>query len=203
MRESPWFNLVFMFIITAVLTGILSGIYEFTKPMIQTNEDIAIKKAHLYAFNIEYPSEASSDEIEKIYYDKIQVETIDETIIYVAKGTDNQPEAYGFNFAGGALWGEIEGILVLSPDLEKVIGIDFTEQNETPGLGGRIDEPEFKEQFRGVELNSDGAPLIYRTTSQPGQVDAITGATLTSNSVLEIINETIERAKKNLGGDRG
>ena len=29
----------------------------------------------------------------------------------------------------------------------------------------------------GVELNSDGAPLIYRTTSQPGQVDAITGAT--------------------------
>lgn len=203
MRESPWFNLIFMFIITAILTGILSGIYEYTKPIIQTNEDIAIKKAHLYAFNIEYPADASPGEVEKIYHDKIQVETTDETQVYVAKDRDGKPEAYGLTFAGGALWGEIEGIIVLSPDLKKVIGLDFTEQNETPGLGGRIDEPEFKEQFRGLELNSEGAPLTYRTTSQSGQIDAITGATLTSNSVLEIINKTIEGAKKSIGGDEG
>ncbi|NLN41677.1 MAG: FMN-binding protein [Clostridiales bacterium] len=203
MKESPWFNLVFMFIITAVLTSILSGIYEYTKPIIQTNEDITIKKAHLYAFNIEYPTDASSDEIEKIYNEKIQVESIDGTQVYVVKGVDDQPEAYGFTFAGGALWGEIKGIIALSPDLNKVIGIDFTEQNETPGLGGRIDEAEFKEQFRGVDLNSEAAPLTYRTTSQPGQVDAITGATLTSNSVLKILNETIGVAKKSIGGDQG
>lgn len=203
MRNSPWFNLIFMLIITAVLTGILSGIYEFTKPTIQTNEELGIKKAHLYAFNIELSPTASAEDIERIYNDKIDIQQVDHGDMYVAKGVGDQPEAYGFPFAGGALWGEVEGILVLSPDLNRVIGIDFTEQNETPGLGGRIGEPEFKEQFRDIELNNDGSPLNYSSSSRSGQVDAITGATLTSNSVLDILNNKIEQVRNSIGGDQG
>ncbi len=201
MRNSPMFNVLFMLVITAVFTGILSGIYEITKPTIELNEELSVKKAHLYAFNIDLPEKASAEDIERIYDDKIDVEKIGDEDVYVAKGAGNQADAYGFTFAGGALWGEIEGILVLTPDLKKVVGIDFTEQNETPGLGGRIGEPEFKEQFRDVELNSDGSPLIYSSSTRPGQVDAITGATLTSNSVLDILNNKIEKIRISLGGD--
>lgn len=203
MKNSPWYNLVFMFIITAVLTGILSGIYEFTKPKIETNEAIGLKKAYLSAFGIDYPGEGASEDIEKIYDEQIKLEKVNDVDTYIAKDDEGNPFAYGFTFTGGALWGEVEGIVVLTPDLKNVIGIEFTEQNETPGLGGRIGEPEYKEQFRGVELNSEGYPLVYNTSSKAGQVDAITGATLTSNSVLDIVNGRIEEVKKTIGGDEG
>ena len=81
MKNSPWFNLYFMLIITAVLTGVLSGIYEYTKPMIQTNAELGIKKAHLYAFNIEFPPESTSTDIEKIYAEKIEVEKADDMLM--------------------------------------------------------------------------------------------------------------------------
>lgn len=161
MKDRPWFTLVFMLIITAVFTGILSGIYEYTKPVIEMNAELNIKKAHLYAFDIDYPAEGTAEEVDSLYTNKIEVEKADNMNVYVEKDGSGQPKAYGFDFAGGALWGEIEGVLVLSSDLEQVIGIDFTEQNETPGLGGRIGEPEFKEQFRGVKLNHEGSPLTY------------------------------------------
>ncbi|NLJ40667.1 MAG: FMN-binding protein [Clostridiales bacterium] len=200
MRNSPWFNLLFMLIITAVLTGILSGVYEYARPVIRSNEELGIKQAQLYAFNIDIPTDISTDVIEKLYDEKIKTEQFDGETIYISRTADDQPQAYGFSFAGGALWGEVEGVLVLSPDLNRIIGIAFTEQNETPGLGGMIDEPEFKEQFRGVDLNSEGDALIYSTSTRQGQVDAITGATLTSNSVLSILNNKIEQIRKAMGG---
>lgn len=202
MRNSPWFNLVFMLIITAIFTGTLSGIYEFTKPTIQINEELSIKRAQLYAFNIKFPVDAPPEDIERIYENQIEVKPLEDGNMYIAKGAGGRPEAYGFTFAGGALWGEVEGILALSPDLKQVIGIDFTEQNETPGLGGRIGEPKFKEQFRNIQLNDEGSPLVYGSSSREGQIDAITGATLTSNSVLDILNKKIEQVKKSMDGDQ-
>lgn len=202
MKNKPWYNIVFMLIITALLTGILSTIYEYSKPKIETNEELALKKAHLYAFNIELPQGASTEDVEGLYHDHIEVKAMDDEYLYIAKGVNGEPMAYGFTFGGGALWGEVEGILALSPDLDRVIGIDFTKQSETPGLGGRIGEPGYKEQFRDVELNVEGPPLVYGSSSKTGQVDAITGATLTSNAVLNIMNTKIEGIKKTMGGDK-
>lgn len=200
MKDTPWFTLVFMLIITAVLTSVLSGIYEITKPIIEINAELDIKKAHLYAFDIDYPPENNAEDMEVLYTEKIKTEKIEDMSVYVEKDEEGKPKAYGFDFAGGALWGEVEGILVLSPDLNRIVGIDFTEQNETPGLGGRIGEAEFKEQFRDVQLNNEGPPLIYSSSTGSGQVDAITGATLTSNSVINILNKRIQHIKTSIGG---
>lgn len=202
MKDSPWFTLLFMFVITAVLTGALSGIYEFTKPMIETNAEIDIKRAHLYAFGIDYPPESTPEDMEAIYMDKIETGEKEGMDIYIEKDDAGQPKAYGFHFAGGALWGEVEGVLVLTSDLKRILGIDFIEQNETPGLGGRIEEPEFKEQFRDVELSHEGSPLAYSSPGREGQVDAITGATSTSDAVLNILNKEIEKIKSSMGGEQ-
>lgn len=200
MTSKPWFNIVFMLIITAILIGALATVYEFTKPTIEANEELTFKEAYIYAFNLSSNREMSNDETESLFSERVEEKDLGEIKLYVSKALDGSIESYGFTFEGGALWGEVEGVLALSPDLSTLIGIDFIEQNETPGLGGRIDEAFYKEQFRNIQLYEDGDPLVYKTPSKEGQVDAITGATLTSNSIIRMLNLKIEEIKDSLGG---
>jgi len=69
---------------------------------------------------------------------------IDTVTIYTKAGKDGTAEAYGFFLNGKGLWGSIEAFVAVSSDLKKMVGIDFTKQVETPGLGARITEQEFK-----------------------------------------------------------
>ncbi len=71
--------------------------------------------------------------------------------------------------------------------MNQLQGIVFTEQNETPGLGGRIMEEWFREQFRGLEL-VQGEQVKYGEGGSQ-KIDAISGATQTSNAILRIINQ--------------
>ena len=75
----------------------------------------------------------------------------------------------------------------MNPELNELQGIVFTEQNETPGLGGRIMEDWFKEQFRGLKLEAGQAVAYGEAGSQ--KIDAISGATQTSNAIIRIINQ--------------
>jgi Na+-transporting NADH:ubiquinone oxidoreductase subunit C len=73
--------------------------------------------------------------------------------------------------------------------LEKLTGVDFLKQAETPGLGARIGESWFREQFRGkrgpFSTVGEGEPAAEN------QFDAITGATLTSNFVKDLLNAAV------------
>ncbi len=75
----------------------------------------------------------------------------------------------------------------MNQDFTQVLGIDFVTHSETPGLGGRISELWFKEQFRAVSINSDDSDIVTYRPAPDGNVDAITGATLTSDAVRNII----------------
>ncbi len=75
------------------------------------------------------------------------------------------------------------------------MGIDFVSHSETPGLGGRISEEPFKEQFRNLDLSSrnEGGEYITYRPAPDGNVDSIAGgATLTSKSVSNFLNENIK-----------
>jgi Na+-transporting NADH:ubiquinone oxidoreductase, subunit NqrC len=81
--------------------------------------------------------------------------------------------------------------------------VDFISQNETPGLGGRIEENWFKEQFKSEKL-IDGRITVTAIgqadeNHENGKVDAITGATQTSKAVEKIINEYLEKLRVILG----
>jgi Na+-transporting NADH:ubiquinone oxidoreductase subunit C len=94
---------------------------------------------------------------------------------------------------GPGLWGDITATVGLDQDLERLTGVDFLKQVETPGLGARISEDWFREQFRGKR-----GPFTTVAEGQPTQeneFDAITGATLTTNFVKDILNETIDQVQ--------
>jgi len=85
----------------------------------------------------------------------------------------------------------------LSNDGDRVTGLTILESNETPGLGDRIQQPEFRNQFVG---KSTEHPF---TRSGPGvsasaPVDAITGATISSSAVIDAINSQINLVGKEL-----
>ncbi|MCP4404614.1 MAG: hypothetical protein GY801_45840, partial [bacterium] len=74
--------------------------------------------------------------------------------VYEGKSPEGELVAYGFTLYGKGLWGSIEGFGVISADLQKMQGIDFTKQVETPGLGARIIQEEYKHFFRNLDLGS-------------------------------------------------
>lgn len=82
--------------------------------------------------------------------------------------------------SGKGMWGEITLVFVYDLAESKVIGLRVTEQNETPGLGDRILEEDFSQQF----VNWKG-----------GTIDGITGATTSSRSVERIVSKALSTIK--------
>ena len=78
---------------------------------------------------------------------------------------------------GNGLWGPIWGYLGLSDDLQTVVGAVFDHKSETPGLGAEITTEKYQSQYRDKPLDQ--------------KVDAIAGATRTSNGVEEMIERTL------------
>ncbi len=124
----------------------------------------------------------------------------DSAEIYVRTSADHKILAYGFPMRGKGLWGTISAFSAVSSDLTRMIGIDFTQQTETPGLGARITEQGFKIYFRNLNLDgfsqeSKSAPIVMvakkdltNMEKSTNSVEAITGATLTCNGVLNMVN---------------
>lgn len=98
-----------------------------------------------------------------------------------------------FPVRGYGLWSTLRGYLALSTeDYNTIVGITFYEHAETPGLGGEVDNDDWKNQWRGKKLfNDEGVPSIQlakTSSASEYQVDALSGATLTSNGVNNLIS---------------
>lgn len=92
---------------------------------------------------------------------------------------------------GYGLWSTLYGFLALKPDGNEVVGLQFYEHAETPGLGGEIDNPSWRAQWPGKTLHDDGGELKIEVVkigaSGPHQVDGLAGATLTSRGVNNLV----------------
>ncbi|MCP4911617.1 MAG: Na(+)-translocating NADH-quinone reductase subunit C [Oligoflexia bacterium] len=93
---------------------------------------------------------------------------------------------------GKGLWSTMYGFLALSPDTKMVKGFGFYQHGETPGLGGEVDNPNWKKQWIGKRiLGDDFKPVIdiVKGAANPSsktfnqEIDGLSGATITSNGV--------------------
>ena len=98
------------------------------------------------------------------------------------------------------MWGPIKGFLALDPKITKILGITFYEQEETPGLGGEISTPSFRNKFVGLPIrDKEGNPgIIIKSGGEEAinKVDGISGATMTCDKVQQMLNEAIKRITK-------
>ena len=97
---------------------------------------------------------------------------------------------------GYGLWGTLFGYLAIEGDLQTVAGLAFYTHKETPGLGGEVDNPNWKALWPGVLLfDESGSPAVRLVkTRSPGsstaaahEVDALSGATMTSRGVENLV----------------
>jgi Na+-transporting NADH:ubiquinone oxidoreductase subunit C len=186
MKQGPVYTIVFIFILTAVFTAVLAVADTFYAPRIAENVVLAERRDVLYALGLDSTGDAAA--LNARFDSQVTKETVGGVDVF-KQNLVGGPYAIAVPFKGSGLWGTIRGYLAVSSDFKEIAGIVFTEQQETPGLGGRIDELQYKEQFRGVPIT--GAKIVYGKNGDK-QIDAVTGATITSNSVLRIVNEVLD-----------
>ena len=111
--------------------------------------------------------------------------------IYVWVDEQNAIEKLVLPIRGYGLWGTLYGYLSLDSDLNTVRGIEYYDHKETPGLGGEVDNPNWKSDWYGKRIyNDDGSVALYVTkgaSSTDYEIDGISGATLTTNGVTNMI----------------
>lgn len=200
MKKSFIYPILFMILLTAVFTFALAFLNHSTAERVVFNQQTELNEKILNVFGISLEKD-TPEGIEEVFNEYISQQVVDGKTIYTIE-EENQIKGYAFPAGGAGLWGSIEAYVAINADYSEIIGLEFISHNETPGLGGRISEDEFKDQFRGLSLteSTNDNYIVYRPTPG-GNVDAIAGATLTSKSVSNFLNQDIEKFIKGRKGD--
>ena len=126
--------------------------------------------------------------------------------VYKAKTADGE-DALVLPLKGRGLWGGLWGYVAVTPDLQKVLGAYFDHESETAGLGALIKEAKFQEQFIGRPVMGDDGKVALTVVKKGSstaetEVDGVTGATLTSKGVGEMVLSGIQQYVDVLGGGK-
>jgi Na+-transporting NADH:ubiquinone oxidoreductase subunit C len=112
--------------------------------------------------------------------------------VFIVKDSGGQVAKYVFPVRGYGLWSMMQGFMAVDPDLQTVAGLTFYEHGETPGLGGEITNPQWKKKWIGKKIYDNSevnlAVLKGDQSGDPYAVDALSGATITSNGVTNLID---------------
>lgn len=176
--------IIFILILGTVLTAALVGVDNYTAPIIKKNKIKKIRKSVLKALNISY----SENNIDRIFLDNILIEKKQDKKFYISKTMD-----IAFEISGTGLWGPIQGIVAILPDLVTIKRIIIIHQEETPGLGGRIADREFLDKFNNKKFSPQINILPPGKAKEENEVDGITGATLSCNAFEEILNSQVKK----------
>jgi Na+-transporting NADH:ubiquinone oxidoreductase subunit C len=201
-KESIGYVVAFTFIVCIVFVLGLSVVNYVTIGQVEANRRYAAHVAVLKALGLADASTSPAD-VEATYGSQIK-EIPGEKPAYVAT-IDGVP-AVAVRYTGPGLWGSITAIVAADAAGTRLRGLELLDQQETPGLGGRIDEPWFKDQFRNEKVGDDGKILVDRSGSGTGdkdsenaRVDAVSGASRTSDFMQGIVNGALEAIRKTGG----
>lgn len=115
------------------------------------------------------------------------------TTVYLVNDEQGELQSIVLPIRGYGLWGTMFGFMAIDSDLNTVNGLAFHEHKETPGLGGEVDNPRWKASWLGKKVFNEKQEVALSVT-KPSQgveehsVDALAGATLTSDGVSNLIH---------------
>ena len=193
-KKSPAYVLLFIILLTMFFGIAISTVHYLTLPILEKNSLLIKNRVISKAFMLEVKSENA-----ETYKNAITENIIFDTL----RVGDNEVEFYshkynhniGFLFTGLGFWEAISGIIVMDSKLEKIVNLQILDQNETPGLGARIEEKWFTNQFKNLKVKwTDKYRIIIGPTSNSDKsnvVNGITGASQTSDALMVIINKNL------------
>jgi Na+-transporting NADH:ubiquinone oxidoreductase subunit C len=201
-KKSAAYIIGFMIVICGVFGTGVSVVHNATQDMLEKNKRFHRNRIICRAFLLPV-SDDSAKAYAQAISEHIEIKGITDgnRIRKFYRRMDPEHPAVGFDFSGMGFWDRIDGIIVFTQNLEKIINIQFFDHKETPGLGARIEEKWFTDQFKGVRIAwnkdvSDRVIIGRATGAKPdNQVDAITGATQTSMALKRFLNAELERIR--------
>ena len=172
-------------IVTGVWGGLLSLVKMATEDQIQYQRIKNIKApALLKALSVDYDNDPVKDRKTVVVGKDSKGKPIEKTIFLAKKNGEIQ--AVALESYGGGYEDDVGVMLSIIVDEDKLGGIAITTHSETPGVGTKaFESQEFMNQFSGQPLSKNFGP-------RGGQVDAVTGATYTSNGVMAAVQKGIE-----------
>ncbi|MGE5633054.1 MAG: FMN-binding protein [Caulobacteraceae bacterium] len=167
-------------IISLLSGGILASVYGFTTPKMQ---QVALEKQQKSIFEV-LPGIKNYREFKN------------KGNMQIFEGLDSNGKVIGLAYVaeGGGFQGTIKLMVGLNLDTKKINSYIVLEQQETPGLGANIDSDSFKGQF---SQKSWSDPFKVR-----GDVVAITGATISSKALTDLMKTSLDEVLKIYGGEK-
>ena len=188
--NSNAYIIIYSAIMVLIVAFLLAFVSQTLKPMQDANVALDTEKQILNSLNLR----GLSDEDAHATYEKI-VKFDEAQNVYVCT-LENGDVKYVLPLKGQGMWGGISAFLAIDSDKNTVYGVYFNHEGETAGLGAEIkDNQKWQEKFQGKKLfkNGDTSAIVLsvkkKVEDPASQVDAVTGATLTSNGVAAMLSD--------------
>ncbi|MDR2894056.1 MAG: NADH:ubiquinone reductase (Na(+)-transporting) subunit C [Alistipes sp.] len=197
-KNSSVYIVVYATVMVVVVAAVLAVAALTLGPIQNQNIERETKGALLASVGVVVPTE----EIESAYartITEIPVTSGDGSQLTLYKSTTDGETLYVIPVAGSGLWGPVWGYVAVEGDWNTISGVVFDHKGETPGLGAEITTPAFTGQFVGKKLFDGGGELVGITVLKGSgasrgndhAVDAISGGTITSRAVENMIRTTL------------
>jgi len=191
--NSNSYIIIYSAILVIIVAFLLAFVYQALKPMQDANVALDIKKQILYSLNIRG---LDGQEAEAKYAAVVKSEEKAGDKLYYVCEVKGQKK-YVFPLKGMGLWGGISAFVSVNDDLNTIYGAYFNHESETAGLGAEIkDSQEWQERFQGKKIFGDDGQLaigvVKKVDNPDSQVDCVTGATLTSNGVSDMLRDGLK-----------
>lgn len=196
LKDTP-LGMMIVLTATAVAVGaVLAGFFQLVSPKIEANR-LAEEKRAIFAV-----LEGAQD------YDIVTTEVELDGVtkpVKIFRGYDAEGNTVGYSFIaeGPGFAAKIRMMVGLNVVPETLTGLRVVEQIETPGLGDKIAKDKFQGQFKGLAIRPEIEYVKNRKPEKENQIQAITGATISSKAVVQAINKDIKAVLKALDEGEG
>lgn len=183
-------NIIKLFIIVTIFSAIaglaLGAVNEFTKDTIELQVVKYVKGPAIEKIF----ADATNNPLE----DRKKIKDGEKEIDIFIGEFNGRKNAVAFEAIGkGGYAGDVGVMVAFDLDTDELVGIGVTTSGETPGLGSRAKtDPKFAGQFKGLSAIES----VFKIRPAGGDIDALSGATLTSNAVCGGVTEAVETYKR-------
>lgn len=192
--NSNVYIIIYSTLLVIIVAFLLAFVFQSLKPAQDANVALDQKKQILNSLNLRG---LDGQEAEAKYKEVVLGEKKADGQTYYECKIDGK-QKYVFPMKGMGLWGGISGFVAVDDDLNTIYGAYFNHESETAGLGAEIkDSREWQERFKGKKIfSADGnlaIGVVKKVEKPESQVDVVTGATLTSVGVNDMLREGLEQ----------
>ena len=183
--------IIVLTLLTVISGAVLAVLDSYTKPRIEA-----------------YQNQLKNAAVAEVLPQNVKVQSTEkEGFTYYTAAKAGKVVAYAFQVSGGGYQSELVVMVSVTPDFSEIIAAKVISQVETPGLGTKIENDPtnkehptwFMDQFKGLKINPTITYVKNAKPSKDTEIQAITGATISSAAIVDILNKQIKTAKAIIG----